>query len=128
MGDLNGDEPGKEPIVNSRDHYITIAEAAKLVATPHLHVSYASLWRAARLGTLARDGTRIHLRCHRIGGRLLTRHSWLEDYAAKVAEADLIHFNRGPSKGAVVAPPKSTGRVAQTRFNRAASACDAEGL
>lgn len=80
------------------EKYLTLTEATKL--TPR-QPTVATLWRWARRGVLARNGTRIQLRHIRVGGRVYTTEQWLHEFFEAVMAADLStlpwqHPNRAP--------------------------------
>ena len=71
--------------------YITMTEAAKCSpGRPHI----STIWRWARKGVKARNGTRINLEHIRAGGRLFTTEVSLERFFKAVAEADRTYFAR----------------------------------
>ena len=67
-------------------HLLTLAAAAKLLPDPP-HPS--ALWRWARRGLRARDGSLIRLEHFRIGGRIYTTEAALEAFGRALAEADV---------------------------------------
>ena len=67
-------------------HLLTLAAAAKLL--PHRpHPS--ALWRWARRGLRARNGSIVRLEHFRIGGRIYTTEAALEAFGRALAQADL---------------------------------------
>lgn len=70
--------------------YLTLSECARLSpGRPHS----GTVWRWARKGVKARDGTRIRLRHIRAGKALYVHPQWLERFFEELAEADARHFN-----------------------------------
>ncbi len=57
-------------------------------------VHTSCVWCWMRVGCKSRSGVRIHLRHYRVGGRLYTSAKDLEEFFAKLAEADLEYFNQ----------------------------------
>jgi Protein of unknown function (DUF1580) len=89
--------------------YITMTEAAKCSpGRPHI----STIWRWARKGVKARNGSRINLEHIRAGGRLFTTEASLERFFKAVAEADQGYFMREP---VTVTYPKSRQRTARQR-------------
>lgn len=68
--------------------YLTCGQAAD--RTPH-RVSSGTIWRWARKGIQARDGSVVRLQHIRIGGRVYTTEAWLQRFFEEVASADLRH-------------------------------------
>jgi hypothetical protein len=108
--------------------FLSLRDAAKALSGEGIEVRYGTLWRAARLGTVARSGERVRLRCVRVGGRILIRLAWLHEYAAQLAEADLAHFQKPATSGESRPLPGRGLPRTPTRLDRIASACDAEGI
>lgn len=79
---------GGEPL----PEYLDLTQAAQ--STPG-RPSTNCVWRWCRRGVLARNGQRIRLRHVRLGGRLYTRRSWLDEFGQALADADASYF--GPS-------------------------------
>ena len=69
---------------------ITLTEAAKI--TPG-RPSTNSLWRWCRRGVLSRGGERVRLEHRRIGGKIFTSPTWLDEFGRNLAEADTQHFD-----------------------------------
>jgi len=74
--------------------HITLTQAAKL--TPG-RPSTNCLWRWCRRGVIARNGERVRLEHVRIGGKLFTRRSWLEEFGRRLASADSKYFDAEPA-------------------------------
>jgi hypothetical protein len=72
--------------------HLTMAEAAATLRD----VNAAAVWRWCRYGIRSRSGEQLYLRHIRVGVRLYTTQSWLEQFSAEVAEADMAHFRKGP--------------------------------
>ena len=68
---------------------ITLGQATRLVEG---HPSPSSLWRWCRRGVKARNGERIRMRHVRVGGKLYTQASWVDEFTKRLAEADIKHF------------------------------------
>jgi hypothetical protein len=77
-------------ILSEATRRLTLAEAARVIG---VDIGPAAVWRMARKGTLALDGTRVRLRHERIGRKIFTRPEWIEDYMAELNRADLLHFD-----------------------------------
>jgi hypothetical protein len=72
--------------VNTTAHLLTLAAAAKLL--PHRpHPS--ALWRWARRGLRARNGSVIRLEHVRLGGRIFVTADALATFGQRLAEADV---------------------------------------
>lgn len=68
--------------------YLTLGQAAQ--RTPN-RPSAGTIWRWARHGIVARDGSVVRLQHIRIGGRVFTTEQWLHQFFEEVAKADLGH-------------------------------------
>ncbi len=82
---------GADSIGTQLDDLITFSKAAQL--SPG-RPSTNCLWRWARKGVNARSGKRVRLQHIRIGGKIFTRLSWVEEFGRELAEADAAHFDR----------------------------------
>jgi len=66
---------------------VQMAQAAPSQLSPHC------LWRWCRQGVKSRAGERIRLKHVRIGGKILTKIEWVEEFGLRLAEADAEHFD-----------------------------------
>ena len=105
-----------------RDHYVTLAEAAKLAPG---RPSANAVWRWARKGVKSRAGGRVYLRHIRAGGRVLTTAAWIEQFAHALAEADAEHFNKNSGRNHEQSQPK---RSSCREHDRARARLAAKGL
>jgi len=69
--------------------FITLAEAAEIL--PRRTQAYC-VWRWCRKGTKARNGQQIYLKHERWGGIIYTTQKWLDDFAERLAAADIEYF------------------------------------
>lgn len=69
---------------------ITLTEATKIAPG---RPSTNCLWRWCRRGVISRGGERIRLQHRRIGGKIFTALSWLEEFGRQLAEADTRYFD-----------------------------------
>ena len=67
-------------------HLLTLTAAAKLL--PH-HPHPSAIWRWARRGLRARNGSIIRLEHVRLGGKIYTTEAALEAFGKALAEADM---------------------------------------
>src|SRR5438552_464163 len=74
-----------------QDEHITLGQAASRIPG---RPSSNCVWRWCRRGVLGRNGERIRLEHVRLGGRVLTSERWLNEFGAKLAAADMAHFDR----------------------------------
>jgi hypothetical protein len=77
-----------EPATICSEH-LALTQAAKIAPG---RPSVNCMWRWCRRGVLARTGERVRLQHIRIGGKILTRRDWLEDFGRRLAEADTAYF------------------------------------
>lgn len=92
-----------QKLVDANEH-ITLTEAAKIAPgrpTPNC------LWRWCRKGVLARNGERIFLRHMRVGGKIFTSRSWLNDFGNALAAADARYFDTQVQQP-IQSPPTGT--------------------
>lgn len=68
---------------------LSLVEAAQLLPN---RPSPASVWRWARRGLIAADGSRIRLAHRRLGARIYIAPEDLDRFARELASADLRHF------------------------------------
>lgn len=94
---------------------ITLTEAAKIAPG---RPSTNAMWRWCRRGVLSRGGERVRLRHVRVGGQLFTRLEWLEEFGAKLAEADARYFDLAD---AAVEAARATDPIQPRRRRRANS-------
>lgn len=87
------------PQTNAASHedLISLSQAARL--SPG-RPSANCIWRWCRRGVLSRTGERVHLQHVRLGGKLLTRRAWVEDFGARLAAADAGYFAHASGPGA----------------------------
>lgn len=93
------------------DDYITLTHAAQSVpgrTTPNC------VWRWCRTGVLARNGERVRLEHVRVGGKIYTRHGWLEAFCRRLAELDTAYFD-AKATAARQAPPRDPRYASPTR-------------
>lgn len=98
---------------------ITLAEACKRVpGRPHA----STLWRWCRKGVVSRGGDRVHLRHVRMGSRVFTSNSWIEEFGSALAEADARSFAQPCPSASVSARSReeteSASRTPQTSFGQ----------
>lgn len=118
--------------------FLTLAKAAQ--AAPG-RPSANAIWRWCRRGVLARSGERVRLQHIRQGGRVYTRIDWLEEFGARLAQADTAHFDARaemplPPRDPAYGPPSGRGSRRSKRAPDASAArqheidaeLDAEGL
>ena len=75
--------------MRSDDDRLPLAQAAKILpGRPHA----SSVWRFCRKGIKARNGERVYLRHERWGGVIYTSGQWLQEFAERLAAADIEHF------------------------------------
>lgn len=108
--------------LNPAEEYLTLAQASQLIPG-HPHVSAPWRWHRKGVKVHGRE-QRIRLRCVRAGSRLLTTKTWLNQFMAELAAADLVHFEQPPSTPSASAPTK--GKRSPEQRNRAAAAARAK--
>lgn len=69
---------------------LSLTQAAELLPN---RPSPASVWRWARRGLLAADGSRIRLEHRRLGARIYIDRADLERFSRDLATADMRHFD-----------------------------------
>lgn len=69
---------------------LSLTQAAELLPN---RPSPASLWRWARRGLIAADGSRIRLAHRRLGARIYIAPEDLDRFARELASADMRHFS-----------------------------------
>lgn len=117
--------------MSDETRYLTMAEAARHYPRP---ISGVSVWRHARKGVRCRDGSRVHLRHIRQGGRLLTTADDVRTFCAEVAQRDMAHYaerdaERDRAHPATSASPRaSTDADRQRRVERAEARLRARGV
>ena len=95
--------------------HLTLTEAAKMAPG---RPSTSCVWRWCRRGVLSRMGERVQLRHMRVGGKLFTTASWLNEFGNRLAEADAAHF-RLTGDDAVPPPARSPARKSRReRFEK----------
>lgn len=102
--------------------YITLTEAAR--RCPH-QPHPASCHRWTRHGIRARNGQRIRLKHHRLGGRIYTTQIWLDAFAEAIVAADLEHFEE---KGDVIIDPAPSSQARERSVKQAETNLDREGF
>lgn len=88
------------------NEYLTLMEATRI--TPG-RPSPNCIWRWCRRGVVSRSGERVRLQHVRIGGKIFTSTTWLEEFGRKLAEADSKYFELAEKAAAVAAaqtPPR----------------------
>lgn len=100
---------------------MTPAQAARSLTRP---VSPASIWRWATYGVIARDGERITLPHHRIGGRTFYTKADLDAFMARLGDAATEHFaqRREPRKSKRAQQKAEAARKLDRRMKATASA------
>jgi len=96
-----------------QEPHITLTQAAKIAPG---RPSTNCLWRWCRRGVLARSGERIKLEHLRIGGKLYTRHAWVDEFGRRLADADAKYFDAASERcGAPALSPASAPVSARRR-------------
>lgn len=111
------------------DAPLTLNEAAAAVPQLRgkmLHVS--TLWRWARRGCRARNGTIVRLAHRRIGGTLTTTRADLDHFFEALAEADLASFRAEDKPAAGTVPSINSPALRRAQKAHAKAVLDAAGI
>lgn len=72
---------------------ISLAEAAKTLPQANgKNFSTNTVWRWARKGVKSRAGDTIRLQHVRLGGKIYTTRQWVDEFGARLAQADAQYF------------------------------------
>lgn len=106
--------------LDTTDH-ITLGRASHLVPG---RPSTNCMWRWCRKGVLARSGERIRLEHVRIGGRIFTRPSWVEEFGRRLTAADVSYFDAREEEAKALPPrdPQYNAPGRRRRVGRLANA------
>jgi hypothetical protein len=96
--------------MHETESYITLTQATKVAPG---RPSINCVWRWCRKGVIARSGERVRLQHVRIGGKLYTTQTWLDQFGRQLAEADAKYF--ALDEKSCLQTPKPRGRTENQR-------------
>lgn len=96
------------------DGYLGLGRAAQ--ETPG-RPSANCVWRWCRRGVKSPSGERVRLRHIRVGGKIYTKRSWLEEFWRALAERDVAYFD-AKLAAAAMTPPRDPAYAPPARRRR----------